>query len=1454
MSPETTTRPIDLSIEIDDELTDVSVALRSDATGGELFALVQRRLRFKPQQLIVERTGSIIHFDTELATIGLLRGDVLTPTARRKHSAAQKVVLRCTEGEPGALIELEVDAALGRASSWLLDDHGVSRRHAMFRVGSSGTTVEDLQSSNGTWVNGVRIERPTQLSPGDKIEVGPRVFEFVSGPETARELQATHLVHRTGRLEFTRPPRERTQAPATSFTFPDPPAQPPKRRFPYAAALLPIVFGAAMVYFMGSWFFALFMAMGPIMVGWTFVEDKRTGRHDFADESAKFLEKADVMETEIDDAHAQAVALRRARVPANADLQSWARAAASQVWSRRPADEDFFRLAPADADQPTQLTVEVPDRGAADLLDRVADIRDRFLVDRHCPVEVVADGAIIGITGTPDERSGIARSLIAQACVLHSPRDLIVAVLAPTAHDRWEWSKWLPHVDPAQTGDSRLLGLCDESAELVFEALQGILERRRQESQKGQLGGGGGNTKLPHVLTVIEPPAKLSAREAQQFIEDGREFGFTTIYLGSDRNQLPGDTTVVIEPRDGGATVDVSLNETGERFNDAAPRVLSQRAASQLARELGPLVDVTAGSSTGEIPRSIALPELVDPANLTVEGIKATWQANSDHALEGILGAGSDGPYSLDLKARGPHGLVAGTTGAGKSELLQTMVMGLAIRHSPLKLNFIFIDYKANQIFQDLSQLPHSVGVVTNLDRRLVDRSLISLEAELRRRQRLFLDREVNDLKEMRNKDLASAPPFLYIIVDEFAALKTDAPEFLDGLVDIAQRGRSMGVHMVLATQKPAGIVPDQIDGNINVRVALRVASPADSQEVIGTTAAAEVSDTLPGRTFIKIGGGRSVGEFQAAYMGARSLSTSSEASNEMGRFHFDSQASALLEGSKPDGSGGADADVLIERICEAWIQEGSPELHLPWAPQLAGQIGLAELLGQTSAPAQPLDIALAVADLPDQQRQAPWSVDLTDAGNVAVYGTTSSGKTTLLRTMAASLSARSQPGTVAVYGLDFGAGGLASLLSLPTVGDVIPGQSIDRLELTLGLLETEIASRRALMGEHTADSWNSLMSLVPECPPFWVVMIDNFGSFWAATEELGVGNAFSDRFVRDFSEGRSVGVHFVITADQRNAIPHQLLGAVGLRLVQRMASSDEYMALDIRNAPSASEMPPGRTIVIEGDDIQIAVASHQGDATAAGQKAAIDRLADRLTAHGVSPTGRRFESLGETVTLGQLPPTTSLQRLPVGLTATLQPATIDFEQQPGLLVVGGQGSGRSTTLGAIARQLRPHVERLFLVAGKSLSPLIGSPLFDDEAVRDPVDFMRELAEVISDRADAPPDSWQALLLDDAEAFFESATATELDKMVFALRDAKLILVAATSTFHTARAYDSWIRSMRDSGHAIALQPDSDREGDLFDVPFPRKTAAKFPPGRGYYLTRGHIETIHLLSNWTDPQ
>lgn len=1455
MSADATQRPIDLSIQINDLLVDVTVALRQDATGGDLFGLVERRLRCKPQQLVVTRTDEVVHFDTKLIDVDLLRGDVLTGSGSSNRNAAQNVVrLLSVGGDSPTAVELQTNTPIGRTTSWVLEDHGVSREHVMFHVDASGTTIEDLKSSNGTWVNGVRIERPKRLSAGDKIEIGPRIFEFVSGPETRRELQEGHLVHHNGSLEFTRPPRERNTPPQTAFKFPDPPDKPRKRKFPYAAALLPVVFGAVLVYVLGNWMFGLFMAMGPVMVLFNFVEDKKTGRTDYAQDSLDYRTMLASMQTEIADSHAQSVAARRARVPQNNELLSWGRAVAVQVWSRRPSDDDFFRLAPAEADQPTHVEVELPDRGSDELTQEATAIRDQVVIDRNCPVEIMADGAIIGIAGSPSDRAGIARSLIAQACVLQSPRDLLVAVIAPTTHDAWEWTKWLPHVDPGQSGDSRFLGLCDDSAQHVFEGLVQVLERRKEHSEKGQLGDGAA-AKLPHIVTIIEPPAQINAREVQTFIEEGRRFGFTTIYLAPERSQLPGDTTVVIEPAPGASTADISLTESGHRFNDAAARSLALPAAARLARDLAPLVDVTAGSGSGEIPRSIALPELIDPAELTAAAMASKWQDQSDHKLEGILGAGPDGPYRLDLKARGPHGLVAGTTGAGKSELLQSMVMGLIVDHSPKKLNFIFIDYKANQIFQDLARLPHTVGVVTNLDRRLVDRSLVSLEAELRRRQHMFLDHEVNDLKEMRDQHLDAAPPFLYIIVDEFAALKTDAPEFLDGLVDIAQRGRSMGVHMVLATQKPAGIVPDQIDGNINVRIALRVASSADSQEVIGTTAAAEVSDTLPGRTFIKIGGGSgSVSEFQAAYMGAQTLTATSAVANDMQRFNYDSQVSALLKSTQPDSEGGSDGDTLIDRANEAWEASGSPRLHLPWAPTLATDIELADLLAGIAPAARPLDIVLATADHPDQQRQLPWSVDLTSVGNLAVYGTTGSGKTTLLRTMAASLSARSQPGTVAVYGLDFGSG-LSSLLPLPFVGDIVPGQSLERLELALGLIENEIADRRTLMGNHTADSWHSLMATVgPSCPPFWVVMIDGFGSFWAAIEELGTGNAVSDKFVRTFAEGRSVGVHFVVTADQRSAIPHQFLGSIGQRLIQRLAAADEYQSLDVSDAPSASEMPPGRTIVVEGPDVQVAVATHSGDGTAVGQKAALDRLAQRLVDHGVSRTGRRFETVGDVVEPDQIPTASSLETTPVGLTLTMQPAIIDFHRQPGLLVVGGQGSGRSTALGAIARQIRPFVERMSLIAGKNLSPLIGSSLFDDECVRDATEFMQDFAEMVADRASSRPDTWIALVIDDGEVFFETAVADQLDKIAFALRDAQVVLVIATSTFQTARAYDSWIRSMRDNGHAIALQPDPDREGDLFDVRFPQNTATLFPPGRGYFLNRGQLDTIHLLSKWSDLQ
>ena len=283
----------------------------------------------------------------------------------------------------------------------------------------------------------------------------------------------------------------------------------------------------------------------------------------------------------------------------------------------------------------------------------------------------------------------------------------------------------------------------------------------------------------------------------------------------------------------------------GGAIEDVSADGISVELARGLALALAPVRDADARRSEG-VADGVTLLDLLDCEEPDGDWVLGRWDAAS--GLGAVVGAAAGGSLSVDLRADGPHGLVAGMTGAGKSELLQTLITALAVSHPPNRLAFLLVDYKGGAAFKDCVRLPHTVGLVTDLDAHLTQRALASLNAELQRRERILREAGAKDLADMESQDADGAPPSLLIVIDEFATLAKEVPDFVDGVVDVAQRGRSLGVHLLLATQRPSGVVSENIRANTNLRIALRVNEAAESSDVIGAPDAARIPRDRPGR------------------------------------------------------------------------------------------------------------------------------------------------------------------------------------------------------------------------------------------------------------------------------------------------------------------------------------------------------------------------------------------------------------------------------------------------------------------------------------------------------------------------------------------------------------------------------------------------------------------------------
>jgi S-DNA-T family DNA segregation ATPase FtsK/SpoIIIE len=842
---------------------------------------------------------------------------------------------------------------------------------------------------------------------------------------------------------------------------------------------------------------------------------------------------------------------------------------------------------------------------------------------------------------------------------------------------------------------------------------------------------------------------------------------------------------------------------------------LPEDCARSLGRALAPLRDAGGGANAG-VPQRLGLLDALEADELDAEWLLERWDGSD--SLTAVIGAAASAPLRIDLRRDGPHGLVAGTTGAGKSELLRTLIASLAASAPPNRLAFLLVDYKGGTAFEDCVRLPHTVGLVTDLDAHLTRRALQSLNAELQRRERILHDSGARDLAELERRSPHLAPPSLLIVIDEFATLVKEVPDFIEGVVDVAQRGRSLGVHLLLATQRPGGVVSENIRANTNLRIALRVNEPSESSDVIAAPDAARIARDLPGRAYARTGHGE-LTEFQAAYTGAATVHATSDEPVVVRRFVL---GDGRVQAAEAVGDAArTDLARLVDAAVEAAAARGLEKLPSPWLEPLPAAL-----------PLERLDGAIGLLDEPERQLQRPLAVDLEADGSVLVYGTSGSGKTTFLRTLALSLARDASPEQLHVYGLDFATRALAPLEALPHVGAVVGGEDQERVERLFALLRRTVERRKTLFAQHGVFSLAEYARLegVPREAKI-LVLLDGYAGFAQAFERVNMGELV-DLLPRLVADGRPLGVHFAISADRRGAVPNALAGIVPAKLVLRMADEDEFAALGVDpRAVRGAQLPPGRGFLPGGAEFQL------GDTDLPAAIAAIAAQATGAPAPEIEPLPLHVaresrDAAGEP------------WRAMLGLSdAELLPAQLDLADRH-FLVVGPYRSGRSTALATIVRSLAestPGLE-LHLLAPRR-SPLAELDCWTSVATGAGCD---EACERLA--LDLTGERPALLVIDDGEELAETLGAPALETLVRRGRDAQVRVVAAVERQGAQRAFSGWVRELRKEEHGLLLVPDPDVDGDLLGTRLPRRSNPVFPAGRGYLVERGSLELVQVAS------
>lgn len=1378
MADSSSSEPISIGVTVvyGQLVKDVQLALPRGTSVDQIHSAITRSVgAVEYSDVIIDRTGQAL---LDGPTSGLLHGDrvhVLDGGLSDGRPLAGRLLPVGSDG-PTISFRHGNGYVFGREvagpQAIRLRDESVSGNHAELDAATSPPTLRD-RSSNGTLIGRQRVVNDScELTSGDIVQFGYADPFIYLGIPNARQ---GHLEEHDGRILFNRRPRPKPPDRSSTVDLPAPPEQQRVRKIPTGTMVVPVIMGVVIFLVMQNPLFLLFTAITPAMAIWNRWEDRSRGSKAFEDGATEYREALRNGESELRDARVATTNWWQTRHPSQSALLGRAWQWAPDLWERRVRDDDFLAVTVGRGSRPALVRPTLASGGDSVLRSLADPLLATYAFDPDVPVEIpLAEKRIVGIVGS--RRDMVATSIVTQLAVHHSPRDVELVLFCQARPDSWKWASWLPHI-PSHGGVPQV-GASGASVRALFSAL--VERAEAGEDAAGAWSGRG--TRPPWTVAVFDPPFELRTADVSRLLESAKEWPFVALWLGSDRDQLPSEITLVVDT-DTSEIIDMA---TGEVTRVTSFEGLGLSTAAAIAGALAPLVDGADSADVIELPESVTLLDVLGAQAADPAAVAEVW--TKAEGLSTPIGIGSEGIITIDLTAHGDgsHGLVAGTTGAGKSEFLRSYVAGLASRYSPDYLTFLFVDYKGGAAFRECTRLPHCVGVLTNLDEGLADRARRSLKAELEHRQRTLERYNSEDLRELRSSHPEVVMPTLLIVFDEFAQLAKDIPEFVDGLVDIAQVGRSLGVQAILATQTPGGVVNDKIQNNMRLRVAFRLEQTAESTAVIGSQDAANLPSDRPGRAYVRKAGNAYV-LVQTAYSGA--ITAPDTLAQVTARTMIAPSGAPFA--SAPASEGATDLRRVVDAARSAASLANIDTPRRPWIDELPAVVPL-DALGQSET-----GTPIGIVDLPDRQAQLVHSLDLARLGSVAVYGAPGAGKATFLRTLALTYAMSADPKQREIIAIEGRPRALAPLAPLPHLRARVRTDDHAAIRQLLEYLSLALGNQsRTRDGDHI------------------LVLIDALPELLNVLESLD-GGAYHRTLIRLLSEGPAEGMVFAIATDQPQRIPMAIANTIGRRIVLKQASIEAYQLAGVNHRLVPTDMPPGRAILgSDGTEIQLAIAVDDEDNTdEAAQTAYIKKIGNEMRGRGWVDLPR-LETLPSLITSAMRPDVNLRDgEIVLGLDDLhCAPATIDFARTSTLLIGGPARSGRTTTL----EWVRDEFRRTARTRALTISTSGRTDSSWDHEYAEPGDAAAVLARWTGDGFNG----WTVVALDDVDDYLEIPMmnpeqrqmlqdfGATLDRLLRQARGERIAVLVA-GTLNGLNRAQGWPQTVRRARQALLLEPQS---------------------------------------------
>lgn len=1024
---------------------------------------------------------------------------------------------------------------------------------------ADGFVVNIQNATYGMYINGKKAKSGDVVKNSDFFSVSDYFFYYKSDvirTEIRDDMRINSLTYQDNPANpvypmFKRNTRVKVALNDEKIEILDPPAKPQKPKNNVISRLLPsivmVVAGIAMSFV--SPFMLISSGLGVV----TAIIGLIQGNQDFKKDAAARIEKYNnYIANKRRDIEAcrteEQKTLEEIYIPQQVE-QTRFDSFSSDLFDRTKDDEDFLCVRLGSGDVEAKREINYKKQEKLEIEDDLQELPEK-LSNEYKNVHgapIVCDLKIanaIGVIGSETFRFEMMKNIVIDIAARQYFSDVSMFFVAEKEHsNEIHWLRMLPHVYNADIGIRNII--CDdESKNIIFEYLYKELTVREQQKSFDK-----------QLIAFLYDEYGFQSHPLSKFVDKASDIGVTFVFFGKTKADVSIGCKFLIEEQEKQTALLVDTDDRATATAFSYPVITDAQAVS-IVNLLAPVYTEEI-SLESTLTKNISMFELLNIIAVDDINLKSRWAKSQVYkSMSAPIGVSKTGIVALDLhdKAHGPHGLVAGTTGSGKSEILQTYILAMTTLFHPYEVGFVIIDFKGGGMVNQFRDLPHLLGAITNIDGKAINRSLKSIKAELQKRQRLFADADVNHIdkyiKKYKAGEVSTPLPHLIIIVDEFAELKAEQPEFMKELISAARIGRSLGVHLILATQKPSGQVNEQIWSNSRFKLCLKVQSQEDSNEVLKSPLAAEIKE--PGRAYLQVGNNEIFELFQSAYSGASEKADDSNI-KEFTIYNLNTSGRRVPVFQQKKQKNGENSATQLDSIVK-YVADYCHAINLPKLPDICLP-ALESVIEYNGISHEDFAVPVGIYDDPDNQLQDTYELNVFSE-NTMIVGSSMTGKTNLLQLIIRGIANKYTPKEVTIYIVDFASMVLKNFEKLAHVGGVVVPNDDEKLKNLFKLLNEEIVSRKEKLLTAGVSNFIAYKEAGYSDLSQIVLLVDNLTSL----KELYFNE--EDLLLPICRDGLSVGISVIISNSQTAGIGFKYFSNINQRVAFYCNDPTEYQSL----------------------------------------------------------------------------------------------------------------------------------------------------------------------------------------------------------------------------------------------------------------------------------------------------